>query len=71
MLTEYFLPFPYAMDAMRECIGGMYGNTYARCLGILLLFGLGALIFGLLLHKPMKGMIEKVEESKQESDVML
>ncbi len=66
-----FMPFPYAMDAMRECIGGMYGNTYVRCLGILLLFGLGAVIFGLLLHKPMRGMIEKVEASKEESDVML
>ncbi len=31
----------------------------------------GAAAFGLLLHKPMRGIIEKVEESKRESDVML
>ena len=66
-----FMPFRYAMDAMRECIGGMYDHTYIKCLGILILFGLGAVAFGLLLHKPMKGIIEKVEESKRESDVIL
>ena len=66
-----FMPYRYALDAVRECIGGMYGHTYIRCLGILLLFGLGMVAFGLLLHKPMKGIIEKVEESKRESDVML
>ena len=66
-----FMPYRYAMDAVRECIGGMYGHTYIRCLGILILFALGAIAFGLLLHKPMKGLIEKVEESKRESDVML
>ena len=66
-----FMPFRYAMDAMRECVGGTYDHTYLKCLAILVLFGLGALAFGLLLHKPMKGIIEKVEESKRESDVML
>lgn len=66
-----FMPFRYAMDAMRECIGGMYDHTYLKCLGILILFGLAAIAFGLLLHKPMQGIIEKVEESKRESDVML
>ena len=66
-----FMPFRYALGAMRECIGGMYDHTYIKCLGILMLFGLGAITFGLLLHKPMRGIIEKVEESKRESDVML
>ena len=59
------------MDAMRECIGGMYDHTYVKCLAILVIFGLVAIGLGLLLHKPMKGIIEKVEESKRESDVML
>jgi putative membrane protein len=66
-----FMPFRYAMDALRECIGGTYGATWAKCLGILLLMGAAAIAFGLLLHKPMKGIIEKIEESKRESDVML
>ena len=66
-----FMPFHYAMDAMRECIGGMYEGTYIRRLGALILCGLVAAAIGLLLHKPMKKTIEKVEESKRESDVML
>ena len=66
-----FMPFHYAMDAMRECVGGMYGTTYIKCLGALILLGLVTMAIGLLLHKPMKGIIEKVEESKRESDVML
>ena len=66
-----FMPFKYAMDAMRECIGGMYGSTYIMCLGVLILFGIAAIAIGLLLQKPMRGIIEKVEESKSESDVML
>ena len=66
-----FMPFRYAIDAMRECIGGMYGTTYIKCLAILIIMGLCSGAVGLLLHKPMKGLIEKVEESKKESDVML
>lgn len=66
-----FMPFGYAMDAMRCCIGGMYEHTYIKCLGILLIFGVCVGAFGLLVHKPMKGIIETVEESKRESDVML
>ncbi|MBQ3322456.1 MAG: YhgE/Pip domain-containing protein [Firmicutes bacterium] len=66
-----FMPFRYAMDALRECIGGTYGATWAKCLGILLLMSAAAIAFGLLLHKPMTGIIEKIEKSKRESDVML
>lgn len=66
-----FMPFKYAMEALRECIGGTYGATWVKDLAILLLFAAGASAFGLLLHKPMKGIIEKVEESKKKSDVML
>lgn len=66
-----FMPFQYAINALRECVGGTYGMTFLKCLGILALFGLGAAIFGLLAHKPMNGMIEKVNESKNESEIML
>ena len=34
MIYKY-LPFPYAMDAVRETVAGMYGNYYWKCLGIL------------------------------------
>ena len=32
-----FFPFPYAINAMRECIGGMYENTLGKCYITLLL----------------------------------
>ena len=66
-----FMPFKYAINAMRECIGGMYGNTYFECLGMLLIFAVCTAIVCLLLHNPMHGLIEKVNESKRESDIML
>lgn len=65
-----FLPLHYAMDALRECVGGMYDGTYYKCLGILLLFAAIAVCLGLLLHKPMRGLIELMEKSMEESDLM-
>ncbi len=43
-----FFPFPYAIDAMRECICGLYGNYYWQQIGFLLLFAAAALLIGLL-----------------------
>ena len=38
LLAVAVMPLHYAMDALRECVGGMYGNTYWKCLGSLLIF---------------------------------
>ena len=67
----HFMPLHYAIDAMRECVGGMYDGTYIRDLGILMLFAACFVLLGLLLHKPMRGIIEKVEESKEACDLLL
>ena len=66
-----FMPFHYAMDAMRECVGGMYENTYWKCLGALLLFAIGAFALGLLLYKPLSKPLEMMSENKKDSDIML
>ncbi|MBQ6401494.1 MAG: YhgE/Pip domain-containing protein [Firmicutes bacterium] len=66
-----FMPLRYAMDALRECIGGMYNGTYIKCLGILILFGAAAAGLGLLLYKPMRRVNEIFEEVKEESGIML
>ena len=47
-----FFPFPYAIDAMRECIGGMYQNHYGTCLLELGLFCVAALVIGLVIRIP-------------------
>ena len=59
------------LGALQNAIAASANRPAFYVVGILLLFGLVAIAIGLLLHKPMRGLIEKVEESKEESDVML
>ena len=66
-----YLPFPYGMNAMRECIGGMYGHNYIRYLAIMGIYVIISLIIGLALAVPFRKMNEKIEHSKQKSDVMI
>ena len=66
-----YLPFPYAMDALRETIGGLYGSYYWKCLGSLCIYVLISLLIGLVLYKPFMKMNEKIEHSKKKSGVML
>lgn len=47
------LPFTYSMSAMRESIGGSYGNTFLMSLAVLCLYIVFALLLGLLLRKPL------------------
>lgn len=66
-----FFPFPYGMDALRETIGGMYGITYWKCIGILGFYIILSLIIGLVLAVPFRRLNEKIEHSKEKSDIML
>ena len=66
-----FMPFRYAMDAMRECIGGMYDGTYWKCVGVLILFALFSVVFGLALYKPAKKLNDMIASSKAKSEIML
>lgn len=47
-------PFPYAIDAVRECVCGLYGTTWLKNIGCLLIFGAAALVIGLLVRKPFR-----------------
>ncbi|MBQ6314934.1 MAG: YhgE/Pip domain-containing protein [Mogibacterium sp.] len=66
-----FMPFRYSMTAMRECIGGTFDHTYAKCMGTLALFFVGSVILGQLLYKPALWINRLIAESKQKSDIML
>ena len=66
-----FMPFRYAMDAMRECVAGMYGNTYIHCIAMLLVMTLIAVIFGLGMYMPARGLNRMIAESKEKSEIML
>ena len=62
-----FFPFPYAIDAMRECICGVYGSTYVLKLAQLLIFAVVALLIGLFARKPFIAVNEFMEEQLEET----
>ena len=65
-----FFPFPYAIDAMRESICGMYGNYYWQQIGFLLLFAAAALLIGLLVRRPFMGLNRFMEEKLEETELL-
>ena len=65
-----FFPYPYAINAMRETICGLYRYDYWKYLGQLLIFGAVGLFIGLVLRRPLHGVNEFVEEEMHESGVL-
>ena len=65
-----FFPFPYAINAMREALCGMYGHDYFIYLGQLLLFAVVALVIGLVVRKPFIGLNNFVSEKLEETEVL-
>ena len=63
-----FFPFPYAINAMRETIGGLYDGDIAIYLLELSAFIGVALVIGLLIRKPFKNfnrfMMHRMEDTK-------
>ena len=66
-----FLLFPYSMDALRECIAGMYKYDYIKNLAFLSIYIVVSLIIGLFLQKPFEKLNHMIERSKEKSGVML
>lgn len=66
-----YLPFTYAMNAMKETVGGQYGMDYWKYLGILLIFAVISVFIGLVVAIPCKKLNEKIEHSKHKSGVMI
>lgn len=64
------LPFVHTMNAMRECIAGMYQNVYWLELKNLLLYLIPALILGLILRRPIIRMNRFFEEKLEEVKFM-
>ena len=65
-----FFPFPYAIDAMRECICGLYGDYYITQIAFLLLFAVAALLIGLLVRRPFMGLNHFMEEKLEETELL-
>lgn len=66
-----FMPFSYCMNALRECVAGMYQHTYGKCLATLLIYVAISAVIGLLLTKPCSKLLDKLEHSKEKSGLFI
>lgn len=65
-----FFPFPYAINAMREAICGMYEKDFVVYLVQLLLFAFAALMLGLVLRLPFIKVNHFVERRMEDTGMM-
>lgn len=65
-----FFPFPYAINALRETIGGMYGSDYMKYLAELLIFAVLALLIGLVIRIPFVRINHFMEERMEDTKMM-
>lgn len=66
-----FMPFSYCMNALRECVAGMYQHTYGKCLATLLIYVAISAVIGLLLARPCAKLLDKLEHSKEKSGLFI
>lgn len=66
-----YLPFTYAMDALRECVGGTYSWYYWECILALLVYVGICLFIGLVIAKPCRKLNAIVDKSKEKSEIMI
>lgn len=66
-----FLPFVYSMNALKECVGGMYRMDYWKDLGILMIYAVVSILVGVFLQKPFAWLNKKVDQSKAKSGLMV
>ena len=65
-----FFPFPYAINAMRETVAGMYGSAYITNLAQLMIFAVAALVIGLVIRIPFMKINHFVEERMEDTGMM-
>ncbi len=76
LLPEFFqiisplLPFTYAVDLMREAIGGIVWQSVIRDLIVLALFGLAAILFGTFLKEPVNRKTKAFLEKSKGVDIL-
>lgn len=65
-----FFPFPYAISALRETVGGMYGDTYVMSILQLLIFAVASLLLGLVIRKPFIKVNHFMEKRMKDTKMM-
>lgn len=66
-MVNPLLPFTHIINAMRECVGGMYQNDYYRYLGYALIFIPISYLVGIVLRKKVHELNEFFEEKLSET----
>lgn len=65
-----FFPFPYAINAVRESVGGLYGANYVLYLLRLCIFIVVSLVIGLWIQKPLERINEYMEERMEDTEIL-
>lgn len=65
-----FFPFPYAINAMRECMFGYYENDYVIYMLELLAFAAGGLLLGLVIRIPFVGVKNFMQQRMKDTGMM-
>ena len=66
-----YMPFAYGMNAIRETIAGFHGKDYWLYLGGMGIYVLVALLFGLIISIPCAKLNKMIEESKENTDLLV
>ena len=66
-----YMPFAHGMNALREAIAGTHGNDYWMYLTEMTAYIGVALLFGVVISIPCKKLNEKIEESKERTDLLV
>ncbi len=66
-----YMPFAYSMNAVREAVAGMHEMDYWMFLSGHLIYVAASLVIGLLLSKPAKLLLNIVNKSKEQVDLMV
>ena len=66
-----FMPFKFAMNAMREAISGLFGDNYLWNIGWLLMIVGIAIVFAFLVYLPGKWLNGLLEKAKKKTGVMI
>ena len=66
-----YMPFMHAMNALRECIGGMYENDYFVYVSGLFVYVGVSIAIGLFLSVPCRKLLKMIDESKERTDLLI
>lgn len=65
-----FFPFPYGINALRECIAGMYEHAYVIYLLELMIFVMASLVLGLWIRKPFAELGHFMEKRMEDTEML-